>query len=64
MPCIIYHVSYENELKGKFCLLLGAFSSFSNAGKKKKSGKKGEPLSVQQAGKHGKERVGSERQNL
>lgn len=40
MPCIIYHVSYENELKGKFCLLLGAFTSFSNAGKKKKMQKR------------------------
>lgn len=36
MPCIIYRVSYENELKGKFCPLLGAFVSFSNASKKKK----------------------------
>lgn len=61
MPCIIYRVSYENELKGKFCPLLGAFASFSNASKKKNAGKQGKPLSVEQTGKHGKERVGSEK---
>lgn len=56
MPCIIYRVSYENELKGKFCPLLGAFVSFSNASKKRKNeGRHGELLSVQQTEKHGKE---------
>lgn len=59
MPCIIYRVSYEDELKGKFCPLLGASASFSNASKKKKmKEKQGEPLSVQQTGKHGKESGG------
>lgn len=49
MPCIIYRVSYENELKGKFCPLLGALTGFSNASKEKKNkGKHSEPLSVQQ----------------
>lgn len=33
MPCIIYRVSYENELRGKFCPLLGAFAGFSSASK-------------------------------
>lgn len=48
MPCIIYHTSYENELKGKFCPLLEAFPAFANAskeeGKQKEAGKPGEPL--------------------
>lgn len=49
MPCIIYRVSYENELKGKFCSLLGAFAGFSNASEGGKNERKqGEPLSVQQ----------------
>ena len=42
MPCIIYRVSYENELRGKFCPLLGAFAGFSSASKglkKKKTGR-------------------------
>ena len=50
MPCIIYRVSYENELRGKFCPLLGAFAGFSSASKglKKKKDRQDQPLSVQQ----------------
>lgn len=58
MPCIIYHVSYENELKGKFCLLWGAFADFSNA-RETNEGKQGEPLSGPHVvgGKNGRGRV-------
>ena len=40
MPCIIYRVSYENELRGKFGPLLGAFAGFSSASKGFKKKKK------------------------
>ena len=52
MPCIIYRVSYENELRGKFGPLLGAFAGFSSASKglkkKKNEGRQDQPLSAGQ----------------
>lgn len=55
MPCIIYCASYDNELKGKFCPLLGAFAGFSSAREKANEGKQGRPLSGQHiAGGRGK----------
>lgn len=44
MPCIIYRASYENELKGILCPLLGAFAGFSSAREKANEGKQGGPL--------------------
>lgn len=43
MPCIIYRASDENELKGKFCPLWGAFTGFSSAREKANEGNQGDP---------------------
>lgn len=73
MPCIIYRVSYENELRGKFCSLLGAFAGFPSGSKelkkKKKKGKHDQTLSVTADCLRQKERMGRrwegwDRQNL
>lgn len=71
MPCIIYRVSYENELRGKFCPLLGAFAGFSSASKglKKKKRQAGPtPVStadcLRQKERMGRRWEGWDRQNL
>lgn len=56
MPCIIYRVSYENELKGKICPLLGAFSGFGNASGEKVEGSRMNPCQPSSAAGKRKER--------